>query len=65
MHLIVVPQLSSGQQHSYSTKTRQAGRANEQSYVFSYVYSLLIDHCFLDLTIIYEDFNKKKKLFTV
>jgi hypothetical protein len=39
LHLIVVPQLCSGWQHNYSTKTRQAGRANEQSmYVFSYVY---------------------------
>jgi len=27
----VVPQLCSGWQHNYSTKTRQAGRANEQS----------------------------------
>ena len=26
-----MPQLSSGQQHNYSTKTRQAGWANEQS----------------------------------
>jgi hypothetical protein len=31
LHLIVVPQLSSGQQHNYLTKTRQAGWANEQS----------------------------------
>jgi hypothetical protein len=36
LHLIGVPQLSSGWQHSYSTKTRQAGRANEQS-----MYSLM------------------------
>jgi hypothetical protein len=35
-HLIVAPQLSSGWQHNYSTKTRQAGRANEQS-----MYSLM------------------------
>ncbi len=27
----MVPQLSSGWRHNYSTKTRQAGRANEQS----------------------------------
>jgi len=33
LHLIVVPQLSSGWQHNYSTKTRQAGHANEQSMV--------------------------------
>ncbi len=37
LHLIVVPQLSSGQHHNYSTKTRQAGRANEQS-MYSHVY---------------------------
>jgi len=29
--LIVAPQLSSGWQHKYSTKTRPAGRTNEQS----------------------------------
>ncbi len=27
----MVPQLSRGWQHNYSTKTKQAGRANEQS----------------------------------
>jgi hypothetical protein len=31
LHLIVVPQLSGGWQHIYSTKTWQAGRAHEQS----------------------------------
>jgi hypothetical protein len=31
LHLIVVTQLNSGWQHNYSTKTRQAGWANEQS----------------------------------
>jgi hypothetical protein len=36
LHLIVAPQLCSGWQHNYSTKTRQAGRANEQS-----MYSLM------------------------
>jgi len=36
LHLIVAPQLSSGWWHNYSTKTRQTGRANEQS-----IYSLL------------------------
>ncbi len=36
LHLIVAPQLTSGWQHNYSTKTRQAGRANEQS-----MYSLM------------------------
>jgi hypothetical protein len=28
--MIVVPQLRSGSQHNYSTKTRQAGSANKQ-----------------------------------
>jgi hypothetical protein len=36
LHLFVVPQLSSGRQHNYSTETRQAGHANEQS-----MYSLM------------------------
>jgi hypothetical protein len=36
LHLIVVPQLSSGWQHNYSTKTWLAGQANEQS-----MYSLM------------------------
>jgi len=36
LHLIVAPQLSSGWQHNYSTKTRKAGWANEQS-----MYSLM------------------------
>ncbi len=31
LHQIVVPQVSGGWQHNYSTKTRQAGYANEQS----------------------------------
>jgi hypothetical protein len=31
LHLIEVPQLSSGLQHDYSTKARKVGRANEQS----------------------------------
>jgi hypothetical protein len=35
-HLIVVPQLSSGWQHNYSTKTWQAGCTNGQS-----IYSLM------------------------
>jgi len=42
-HLIVVPQLSSGWQHNYSTKTRPAGQANEQP-----MYSLMsMYHCHL------------------
>jgi hypothetical protein len=36
LHLIVAPQLISGWQHNYSTKTRQVGQANEQS-----MYSLM------------------------
>jgi hypothetical protein len=36
LHLILVPQLSSGWRHNYSTKTRPAGQANEQS-----MYSLM------------------------
>ncbi len=31
LHLIVAPQLSGGSWHNNSTKTGQAGRANEQS----------------------------------
>jgi hypothetical protein len=38
LHLIVVPQLSSGWRHNYSTKTWKAGWANKQSVYFSYVY---------------------------
>ncbi len=41
LHLTVAPQLSSGRQHNYSTKTRLAARANEQS-----MYSLVfMDPC--------------------
>jgi hypothetical protein len=36
LQLIVAPHLSGGWQHNYSTKTRQAGRANEQP-----IYSLM------------------------
>jgi hypothetical protein len=36
LHLIVTPQPCSGWRHNYSTKTRQAGWANEQS-----MYSLM------------------------
>jgi len=32
LHLMVVPQLSSGWQHNYSTKTRWAGCSNESMY---------------------------------
>jgi hypothetical protein len=41
LHLIVVPQLSGGWQRNYSTKTRQAGHANEQS-MYSLMSMLLI-----------------------
>jgi len=35
----VAPQLSGGWQHNYSTKTREASHANEQSfYLLSYIY---------------------------
>jgi hypothetical protein len=34
LHHIVVQQFSSGWQHNYSTKTRQACHANEQSMYF-------------------------------
>ncbi len=36
LHLIVVPHLGGSRWHNYSTKTRQVGRANEQS-----MYSLM------------------------
>jgi hypothetical protein len=36
LHLIVLPQLSGGWQHKYSTKTRKEGHVNEQ-----YMYSLV------------------------
>jgi len=38
LHLIVAPQLSGGCWHNCSTKASQAGHADEQSYLFSYVY---------------------------
>jgi hypothetical protein len=49
LHLIVVPQLSSGWQHNYSTKTRLVGHANEQSmYSFILRVDLLVKlDCFL------------------
>ncbi len=37
MHPIVAPQLRGGLQHNYSTKTRQAGRANKQ-YILSFMF---------------------------
>jgi hypothetical protein len=57
LHLIVVTQLSSGWQHNYSTKTRQADCANEQS-----MYSLMSMH-YTKLRRLYSDehpslFNK-------
>ncbi len=49
LHLIMVQQLSSGWQHNYSTKTRQAGQANEQS-MYSLT-SMIVsrDMCFCEL----------------
>ncbi len=51
LHLIVVPQLSSGCQHDYSTKTSQAGCANEQS-----MYALMSLLC-------HDDLLKKARVF--
>jgi hypothetical protein len=51
LHLIVAPQLSSGERHNYSTKTWQAGQANEQS-----MYSLMSMESTLFLT---KKINKK------
>ena len=46
LHLIVAPQLGGGRRHNYSTKTRQAGQANEQS-----MYSLMsMDSAFSSLS---------------
>ncbi len=36
----MVSQLGGGRRHNYSTRTRQAGHANEQYMYFSYVYGL-------------------------
>jgi hypothetical protein len=47
LHPIVAPQLSSGWRHNYSTKTRPAGSANEQS-----MYSLM--------SFVYETFGNNK-----
>ncbi len=41
LHLIVVPQLNSGWQHNHLTKTRQAGKSNEQS-MYSLMFVVLI-----------------------
>jgi hypothetical protein len=56
LHLIVAPQLCSGWQHNYSTKTRQAGWANEQS-----MYSLMsmID-CLLPVAVV-DGFADKRR----
>jgi hypothetical protein len=53
LHLIVVPQLSSGWQHNYSTKARQAGCANEQS-----MYSLMSMIFSVAHTILYNNLKK-------
>ncbi len=44
LHLIVASHLSSGHQHNYSTKTRQAGQANEQS-MYPLMYMVFIHVC--------------------
>ncbi len=52
LHLIVMPQLSCGWWHNYATKTRQAGRASEQSmyYLMSMAPSLsLVDVIFAQI----------------
>jgi hypothetical protein len=41
LHLIVVPQLSSGWRHNYSTKAGQVGCANEQ-----FMYSLWLTNVY-------------------
>jgi hypothetical protein len=42
LHLIVAPQQSSGWRHNFSTKTRQAGHASEQS-MYSFMSMVLSD----------------------
>jgi hypothetical protein len=54
LHLIVVPKLRGGRQHNYSTKTRQAGHANEQS-IYS-IMSMYWSH--FDVLLKYKMFNK-------
>jgi hypothetical protein len=49
LHWIVLPQLSDGCQHNYSTKARQAGHANEQS-----------SHLPFGQQNVYKDFKEKK-----
>ncbi len=53
--LIVAPQLSSGWQHNYSTKTRQAGHADEQS-----MYSLMSMKRPQSLTDLKQKANRKR-----
>jgi hypothetical protein len=48
LHLIVAPQLCSGWQHNCSTKTRQAGRANEQS-MYSLMYMVISLNFFIGM----------------
>jgi hypothetical protein len=60
LHLIVVPQLSSGWQHKYSTKTRQASHANEHYSLMSMVTpSYLMNVKFQLLTLFSLLFYKK------
>ncbi len=62
--MIVAPQLSSGWQHNYSNKTRQAGWANEQS-----IYYLMsmgsIDTVFLIILQLFLRQNNEHKNFGV
>jgi hypothetical protein len=57
LHLIVAPQLGGGQRHNYSTKTRQAGCANEQS-MYSLMCMVKINK-FLIKVFIREDISSK------
>ncbi len=49
MHLIVVPQQSSGWWHNYSNQNKAAGLANEQ-FVLSYVYGFYASNQFTNVT---------------
>jgi hypothetical protein len=59
LHLIVVPQLTSGQRHNYSTKIRQAGQANEQS--MYYLMSMVSTNTMKVRTLWYTILKTRKK----
>ncbi len=64
LHLIVIPQLSDGWEHNYSTKTSQVGLANEQ-YMFS-LKSMLwanVVRCLIIVTKVLAPFFDKMFLF--